>query len=139
VWRVPSEGGAPEQVTTQGGAAPQISPDGKMLYYRRGSSSASSIYATPITGGPEHQVVEGVTAWGFDLHGREIFYLIRTDPTLPLAVELRANDLSTGRTRSIARFEADSVLGLTVSPDGKSALLGVYNAGADLMLIENFR
>ena len=31
------------------------------------------------------------------------------------------------------------VLGMSISPDGRSLLMGVVTAGSDLVLVENFR
>ena len=44
-----------------------------------------------------------------------------------------------GRARTVGRFDATSVLGMSISPDGRTFLMGVVTAGSDLMLVENFR
>jgi hypothetical protein len=38
----------------------------------------------------------------------------------------------------VADVEAETVMGLSVSPDGKHLLYGRFEARADLMMIENF-
>ena len=141
VWRAPVDGGgAPVRVTTEGGTAPRLSTDEHTLYYRRGTS----LFARPLAGGDERLVVEGTigtpgSASAYLPFGNEVFYVVRPDPSRPTALELRATEVTTSRTRTISRFDANNVGGLTISPDGKTALLSVIKAGGDLVLVRNFR
>jgi eukaryotic-like serine/threonine-protein kinase len=137
VWRVPAAGGTPEQVTREGGNAPRASADGRTLYYRRGPT----VYGKPLGGGPDQPIVEGATGitGAYLPSGTELFHVARPDPSRPILAELRATDVRTRKTRSICRFEATNFSGLTVSPDGKTVLLSVFTAAADLLLVENFR
>ena len=48
VWKMPAGGGAPVQVTTQGGRGPTESPDGGWLYYAKGTASPFSIWRVPV-------------------------------------------------------------------------------------------
>ena len=52
VWRMPAAGGAPAQITRQGGTAAIESGDG-FLYYAKRSASPSSIWQVPVDGGAE--------------------------------------------------------------------------------------
>ena len=71
--------------------------------------------------------------------GNEVFYVVGPEPSRSTALELRATDVTTSRTRSISRFDANQVGGLTIAPDGTTALLTVIKAGGDLVLVRNFR
>ena len=48
LWRVPVDGGEPEQITRAGAWKPEFSPDGKHLFYRRGSDFWSFDLATGV-------------------------------------------------------------------------------------------
>jgi Tol biopolymer transport system component len=138
IWRVAAEGGAAEQVTREGGSGALESPDGRTLYYRRGPV----LYARPVAGGPERTVIEGVfgTPTAYASVGNEIYHLVADRTPGVRTVEVRATDLTTGQVRTISRFRAWSALGMTVSPDGRTVLLGVGRSiDTDLMLVENFR
>jgi Tol biopolymer transport system component len=53
VWKVPSEGGTPVQVTKQGGHAAFESWDGKIVYYAKTSYTNPEIWQVPVIGGLE--------------------------------------------------------------------------------------
>jgi hypothetical protein len=114
-----------------------LSADGRTLFYRR----TSTIFSRPVGGGVERTVAEGVfgQSGSYDVYGSEVFYVSRPDPAEPIALEIRATDVATGRTRTVSRFDGNSALGMSVSPDGKTLLLGVARSGSDLMLAENFQ
>ena len=67
IWKVPAEGGRAEQVTRQGGAQPQLGPDGQTLFYLDlassgpgGVSGSSTLKSVPAGGGEEVTVIDGV-------------------------------------------------------------------------------
>ena len=53
MWKVPAAGGAPHQVTHQGGHAALASADGKTLYYAKTQYANPEIWQIPVNGGPE--------------------------------------------------------------------------------------
>ncbi len=65
VWKVPSAGGFPTQVTHDGGFAPLESDDGKFIYYVKGLD-VRGIWRIPLQGGDETQILDGPKAgfWG---------------------------------------------------------------------------
>ena len=136
VWRVPSDGGTPEQLTRDGGSVPRESADGRTLYYRR----QMTLYARPLAGGPDQVIVEdSVTGGTYMPSGNELFYIARPDASSPRLFELRSTDVTTRKVRSISRFESDVALGMTVSPDSKTALLTIVKGGSDLVSVEHFQ
>ena len=137
IWRAPSSGGPAEQVTREGGTAPRLSADGRTLFYPRGTM----IFSKPAGGGAERTVAENLlgASSSYDVYGSEVFYVSRPDPADPIALELRATDVATGRTRTVSRFEGTGALGMSISPDGKTLLLGVGKFGSDIMLAERFQ
>jgi Tol biopolymer transport system component len=139
IWRIPVQGGEAEQITFDGGYVAIESRDGKTLYYytKTGSYGAEPLYARPVGGGEERQVVERVTARGFDVFEDGIYYLAATGRQ---TAEIRFHEFATGRSRTLDPIEGQLGLGLSVSPDRKTFLFTKFNsAGIDLMLIENFR
>ncbi|MBS1840549.1 MAG: PD40 domain-containing protein [Acidobacteria bacterium] len=56
VWKIPSEGGAPVQVTRDGGHAAFESADGKILYYAKTGYANPEIWQVPVNGGAEKLV-----------------------------------------------------------------------------------
>ena len=137
IWRAPSAGGPAEQVTREGGTAPRLSADGRTLFYPRNTT----LFSRPAGGGAERTVAENLlgSSGSYDVNGSEVFYVSRPDAADPIALELRATDVASGRTRTVSRFDGTAALGMSVSPDGKTLLLGVANFGSDIMLAERFQ
>jgi Tol biopolymer transport system component len=147
VWRVPAAGGDAVQIADTGGITypnPLESPDGQTLYYKRAVGASAMLFARAVAGGPEHQVLDSM--WPGEDHqyfpvDDGIYYVARPDPKVPFAFELRFLSFATGKHQTLNQFETRHGTGLTVSPDRKTILYsGVpMSAGADLMLIRNFR
>jgi Tol biopolymer transport system component len=145
VWRVPSEGGDAEQVTHTGGFSPTVSPDGRTLYYLR-QESRSPLFARPIAGGEERQVLDSVSRMHYVVREDGIYYFTPLGGGIQPALRaetatdsLRFLDFATGRSRELATVN-NLGRGLSVSPDGKTFLYSVWKPPSrDLMLIENFR
>jgi dipeptidyl aminopeptidase/acylaminoacyl peptidase len=148
IWRVPSEGGDATQVTDTGGVRPVVSPDGRTLYYLR-QEFRSPLFARPVDGGEERQVVDSVTRMQYVVREDGLYYFSPvgggTHATLPWGTVidrgdvLRFLDFATGHSRDLATVH-NLGRGLTVSPDGRTILYTVRKPpSADLMLIEDFR
>jgi Tol biopolymer transport system component len=143
VWRIPAAGGDVIRITDNGGSNPLESPDGKTLYYRKLIGASAALFARPVAGGPERQVLDSLLPNVLQYVPVEdgIYYVARPDQKLPLAFELRFFNLAAAKHETLKRFEARSGMGLTVSPDRKTILYSGTrpSAGDDLMLIRNFR
>jgi hypothetical protein len=59
VWKVPATGGAPVQVTTQGGFAAWEASD-HYLYYAKNRDPEPELWRVPLEGGPEAPVFPGI-------------------------------------------------------------------------------
>ncbi len=82
--------------------------------------------------------MECVPVRGFAVGPSGIYHLGCTGVDLR-AVPLYLLDPATGRDRLLGTLE-QAILGLTVSPDGKTILYTkLENQGSDLMMIEGFR
>jgi Tol biopolymer transport system component/DNA-binding winged helix-turn-helix (wHTH) protein len=136
VWRMPSEGGLATQVTHGGGMDPQVSPDGKFIYYlRRGG-----LWRLPLSGGPESQILESVSQFNnsFPVENGVFF----------VAAALAENgkehgyskicfyDSITGRVREVVAVPGPLSWGLSVSPNRRKFLVTRLKAGeSDLRFI----
>ena len=138
VFRVPAQGGPPEQMTRGGGSNPGESPDGKTLYYY----VTQSLMAMPLTGsGPATVVLDTLTSQTYQVGSDGVYYIersIRMDSKGQH--EVRFRDFRTGQDRVVGSFSGFINQHLSVSPDRKTILFSHSpQSGSDLMLIENFR
>jgi Tol biopolymer transport system component/DNA-binding winged helix-turn-helix (wHTH) protein len=138
IWRVPASGGRVEQITHDGsGYLARESIDGRSLLYQSGFSDLP-LLKMPIHGGPAVQLAECARPSSI-VERPEGTYYVRCgdDSELHLLNRQTGSDLVLGKIGDAA-FEASASLG--VAPGGKSFLFTrQVKAGADLMLIENFR
>jgi Tol biopolymer transport system component len=135
IWRMPSRGGPAEQITHEGGYKAIESLDATTLYYTKGGGDGP-LYARPLEGGEEKEVLRDVAYRGFDVFEDGIYYISHGRP---LRCEIRFHNFVTGRSRVISELVWPS-LGLSVSPDRKTFLYSLWApVGSDLMLIENFQ
>jgi eukaryotic-like serine/threonine-protein kinase len=153
-WKMPAAGGPAVQVTKRGGREAFESPDGKFLYYTKGSE-LTSIWRTPVDGGEEIQVLDQVRQGYWAVLEQGIYFLntkatpystvesyfLNTTATPHSTIEFFS--FATGRTSQIAVVEKELRLappGFAVSPDGRWILLAqVDQRESDIMLMENFR
>ncbi len=142
IWRVPVVGGEAQQMTTTGGRAPFESWDGRTLFYLRSSGSALSIFAKPVTGGPERALGVNVAFWNYVPGERGLYYVApRAGRRPPHTFDVCMFDLATRKARVVQSVRlADVSPGLSVSTDGKTVIMaGVAEITQDLIRIENFR
>jgi Tol biopolymer transport system component len=137
IWKIPVAGG-PAVATTARGRMPKLSADGRFLYYVRGAPP-NSIWRTDMTTGEETLVLDHeLTIFNWVLWRQNLIYP-RIDAGRTVIAQL---DLASLRTTNIASLDHDvsSLLGLTVSPDGRWMLYGRQELiGSDIVLVENFR
>jgi Tol biopolymer transport system component len=139
IWRAPAQGGSAEQITRNGGYVALEGADGRTLYYTKTIDTTSELplYAKPLAGGEEEQVLAGVRHRAFQVFGDGIYYITGRGPA---GDEIRFYEFAKKRTRVVAPIEGQVGLGFSVSPDRNTFLFTkVVSEGSDLMLIENFR
>jgi Tol biopolymer transport system component/tRNA A-37 threonylcarbamoyl transferase component Bud32 len=138
IWRVPAQGGPAGQITRDGGYLAFESRDAKTLYYTKtGDPGGGPLYARPLGGSEERQVVGRVVGRGFAVFEDGIYYL---DSRGPGKYEIRFHEFASSRSRTVSPIEGQLGLGFSVSPDRKTFLFTwLASPGSDLMLIENFR
>jgi Tol biopolymer transport system component/serine/threonine protein kinase len=134
-WRVPFAGGAAEQITKEGGFAAAESTDGTALFYTKAVSSP--LFARPLSGGAERQLLDWVSSRAFFPVNNGIYYIGRRSDNGQSALQFFP---FSGRTsRLLTNLDGVIGLGLSVSPD-RTAILFTKTAksGDNLMMIENF-
>jgi hypothetical protein len=75
IWRMPFTGGTAEQVTKEGGFAAHESADGTTVFYTK--SASSPLFAKPLSGGAERQLLDWVSARAFVPVDDGIYYIGR--------------------------------------------------------------
>jgi Tol biopolymer transport system component len=136
IWRVPFAGGAQERVTVNGGFIAFESADGKTLFYIKNGSSP--LFAQPVSGGAERQVLPWVDNRAFVPVEDGIYYIGR--PAEDRKCPLQFFQFSSQASRLLTKIEGFVSLGLSVSPDRQTILFSKsLSTGANLMMIENFQ
>ncbi len=139
VWKVPTEGGPPVQVTTDKGFAAMESPDGATLYFTR--YFEPGLWARPVEGGPVRLVTDRLSAldWGnWAATEAGLFWVDRTE------AEARVLRLDPETETLSVAFDASNVplreVGLTATPDGRTLVVArTERIESDLVLIERSR
>jgi eukaryotic-like serine/threonine-protein kinase len=139
IWRIPASGGDSVQVTQNGGFVAFESWDGKTLYYLKNDiSGGKPLFAVPLAGGMERQVLDSVVPRAFFPVEEGIYYIAQKEKDR--GYPLRFFDFATGKHRVLTWIENQPRFGLTVSPDRRTVLFTILKpVGIDLMMIENFR
>src|SRR6266852_1622341 len=140
VWKMPSTGGPPVQVTRSGGFAAFESPDGKFLYYAKGFN-VPGLWRVPTSGGDEVEVIGSLEAgyWGYwAVVDNGIYYL-------DTATKPGINFFDTATHRSTRVFDLENSParedpGFAISPDKKTILYTQLDASySDIIRVEHFR
>jgi hypothetical protein len=145
LWKVPANGGTPQQITHGGGFQPKISPDGEDLYYldRPPPNAGSLKYVAtllrmPPGGGDATLVDERIPPFYWSVSSRGIYFLTGDrDPATELQ---RLHKGKVAHVGTLPFIVAVVPGGMTVSRDGRWALVSaLQRRDADIMLLENFR
>lgn len=127
LWKISAAGGgAPQQLTADGGYDPFEAPDGKWLYYNQ----ARGIRRMPANGGPWTLVVPDVVIPGWwSVTPAGIFFVDVDVPGLPAHVLNKGPkpvyrwDPASGRSSEVGRLDGGIITStpdFCVSPDGRS-------------------
>jgi Tol biopolymer transport system component len=135
IWRIPFAGGVAEQVTKEGGQVAYESADGTTLFYTKASSS---LFARPLSGGAERQLLAWVEARAFVPVDDGIYYIGRRSDRGQYPLQFF--QFSSQTSRVLTNIDGVIYTGLSVSPDRTTILFTkTPKFGADLMMIENFQ
>jgi tricorn protease len=118
VWRVNSQGGEAQRLTTHGGqeTQPVVSPDGQWLAFTGQYDGGTEIYLMPVAGGPPKRLTwegGGMRVWGFTAAGEVLYTSLDARP----GSQLFALDVKTGQRRQLPVGQASDA---ALSADGKT-------------------
>ncbi len=134
IWKLPAAGGAPQQVTHDGGYLALESADGEMLYYTK--YGEERLFRLPLTGGEPGEVEHSQGLIGFEhwTVAAGALYMAIADADGTGVVRLED-----GREPDMVRRLDDARLmaGFTVDPAGDSLLVAeITRLEADLWRVE---
>lgn len=135
IWRIPKNGGSPEQVTRTGGVMGFESFDGASFVYSR---FESGIWMIDLASRRERLLTGNTEGYStFFVGQRGVYVLGRSKPD---ARVLNLIDLKTLKVTRLAEITSQAGLGLSVSPDETSVIYTQRGySGSDLHVIENFQ
>ncbi len=142
ICKMPAGGGDAVQVTRDTGDLPQVSPDGKFLYFEKTDRypKECSVWGMPVGGGEEIMVLESSACHpSYAVWEQGIYFFTPRDEQG--RQDLALFDFHTGRTRKVLTIEQPGAIYAAVSPDGRTILYSANDQriNRDLMLVENFR
>jgi Tol biopolymer transport system component len=139
-WRVPASGGDAIQITQHGAFRPEVSADGKLLFY--GKHGTHGLWSWPIEGGQERQVLDSITEMNWTVVPQGIYYIdFGIEPNAPKSLMFWSS--RTGKANRVGLVEptvSGDYSGMSVSPDGRWLLYSyIADLSSDLMMVEHFR
>jgi Tol biopolymer transport system component/DNA-binding winged helix-turn-helix (wHTH) protein len=138
VWKVPSTGGSPLQVTRHGGHAALESLDGQWVFYAKNATAEPEVWRVRVHGGEESPVPlvrpSSWASWQVTKHG-----ILFVGPSLGHQAALSFYDFAHERTTTLAVLKR-TPFWLGATTNGK--LVAFDQPGQEqsqAMLVENFR
>lgn len=145
VWRIPAAGGDAEQITQGGGFQPQLSSDGRDLYYLDRPPSGpgnpretSKLFRMPANAGPPVEIHPAIPPFYWSVSRKGVHFVEADEASYRLSL-LR---LDTQRVERNGEFPFTPAAGpgrLVVSQDGRWVLTSERKRDADLMMLDSFR
>jgi Tol biopolymer transport system component len=138
IWKIPAQGGAPVQVTRNGGVFATESSDGRFLYFSK--FEIPGVWRMPLQGGEETRVFDqpdgqGWYNWALTEDG--IYFI---DWNTFNVSNVKFFEFATGKVTLMTTLEKPALRGISISPDRKSILVVQLDlTEQDIMLLNNFR
>jgi hypothetical protein len=139
---VPSTGGQATAVTAAPGSQAFESPDGRLVYFTKGTNTRG-VWAVPVEGGPELQILPGVREGYWAVADRGILFLAPERPDLyaPQAIMLFNPATRTiSRLKGVPTDAGQALPGFAASRDGRAVLWTQVDAqSCDIVLLDPWR
>jgi Tol biopolymer transport system component len=142
IWKMPVDGGAPEQITRGGGADSWESPDGRLIYYTKVPETGPGLWSVPISGGEETLVLDSVR-FGYWAMVRKGIYFIDFNALKDEPRPVKFLNFQDRQVKHIGTVEQNvdwnNNPGFAVSPDSRWLLYSsLESTEGDLMLVDNY-
>ena len=142
LWKMPTDGGAPAQLTDGLSWRPAIAPDGKWIAFNRLDEASGQwrIAVIPFGGGPPHKV--------FDVPSSSLYRAIRWTPdgrgvaypvTQGRVSNLWSQPLDGSPPSQLTDFKDQLIFDFAWSRDGRQIAFSRGVINSDVVLISNFR
>ncbi len=144
IWRVPIEGGQPEQLTDRASESAVVSPDGKLIAYRDFEQEPAKLGIMPFAGGQPSKLfdfVEGVilpngkrVGFHWTPDGKAVTYVVTRNGVS----NLWNQPLNGGPAKQITHFDSEWILCFDWSREGK-LVLARGGVNSDVVLLSGFK
>lgn len=140
VWKVPSDGGEPVQLSHKYSTHPTVSPDGKLVAYRyRDENAPWRIAVAPFEGGEPLKTFDLPATFGVPLRWTHDGHALAYVDTRGGVSNIVAQPLDGGAVKQLTDFKADRIFWFDFSHDGKQLALSRGTQTSDVILIRDFR
>jgi TolB protein len=136
LFKVPVDGGTPEELTTATSHYPAVSPDGKAIAFKYfpGGTSPTTLSIVGIEGGtPRQNFRVPADAWRWEPGGRALIYV---DNARSCLMRL---PLATGTPTPMGTFSGGRIRVFDLSPDGKRVVFVRVTSKREVVKIAGFR
>ena len=142
IWRVRSDGGAPEQLTDTESSRPVVSPDGRSIAFKYGPAKpgdAPSVAVMTIDGGRGVQLltlpaVANARYFKWSADGKSFIYV----DTVAGSSRLFSQPISGGEPKPLAEFKDQRIYSFDISAKGAIAM-SLGSEKSEAIMITNFR
>ena len=144
IWRVPTGGGEPKELTREFAYYPAVSPDGSWVAFFSPSETKVRLLVIPSAGGPpiktfdvapetDYLIFSEIVRWTAD--GRYLAYIKNDGDTS----NIWGQPFAGGAQRRLTNFDAERIFSFAWSPDGKQLAVARGQYNRQIVLIEDFR
>jgi hypothetical protein len=138
IWRIPSAGGVAVRVTAGEASQGHESPDGRLLYFVRGTD-APGLWSVPVGGGQETLVLPDVREAYWGVADTGIAFIVPA-ASGSSGSSLRFFDFSTRTVTTLTTLPGGAWTGFAISRDARTAVWNRPDSSqSDLMLIDPWR
>ncbi len=142
LWRLPLDGGTPQQLTSYASTYPSISPDGKQIAFDDAADHHNKLGVIPFAGGQPIKIFDysassvpgyPIIRWSQD--GRELTY-IRDQGEVS---NIWAQPVEGGLLKQVTDFRAGQIFNFAWSKDGRQLALARGTQTSDVVLIRTLQ